>query len=403
MGCGVVQPSQRPPPQQPLPLMLMLLFSLAPSAPAPVSVGSYSAPLYNITANSLYDAGRQQGVLAQARIGAWFATSEMQRVLVFAQSGGKDAYWQLRNASTGAYPQYADELRGISDGSGVALHKIWAGILMIELLNLMLQQGQASGQEASDHCSDISAVAADGHTRRISHGHNEDWSPAAGALYYYVKLTPAGPEAGFEGCAGLAYPGALVGWAPTWNRHGLFFSVNTLVPRSITTTGVGTAFVQREAICGLGQGENITAVVRALASSKWADGASVNVVDTRGRQMGNMETWEEQHSYLGVSGGTGNASHFNAYKHLKPAPDGGPDHSSVVRQRRADALPAPRSRSDVARILSNTADGASDSILRNITIATLLLDETGRLEAWAGAPSASSPPLHSWNLSGFWR
>eukprot|EP01048_Picozoa_sp_COSAG05_P008939 COSAG05_NODE_706_length_7849_cov_13.773290_6_plen_65_part_00 len=51
----------------------------------------------------------------------------------------------------------------------------------------------------------------------------------------------------------------------------------------------------------------------------------------------------------------------------------------------------------------NTADGHKYSLLRDITIATLLLDGgSGRLEAWAGMASATAPPLHSWNLSTFW-
>jgi hypothetical protein len=382
-----------------LPLFTLLLVAQA----APPGRG-FAPPLYNITAGSLFDAGKQQGTLAGARIRGWFAGQEMTRVIGFAQGDpeGKVAYSQLRNDSATMFPQYADELRGIAEGSGVPLDQIWAGILMIELLNLMGSRGLANATELADHCSDISAVAAVGFIGGFAHGHNEDWDPEAGEHYYYVKLTPAGAGADFASCAGLAYPGALIGWAPTWNAKGVFFSVNTLVPRKIKRSGVSTSFIQREAICGVGKGATLAEVVKGLENRDWADGASINLLDTKGA-LGNLETYEETHSFLGVTALMGNSSHFNAYKRITPRPDGQPRHSSVVRQARADALPPPRSAADVVAILSNTADGREFSILRDITIATLLLDGgSGRLEAWGGTAPASTPPIHSWNLSTFW-
>ena len=153
------------------------------------------------------------------------------------------------------------------------LDTIWAGVLMIELESLM----EAGG---ADHCSDISAISSGGYEGGLAHGHNEDWSAEVRALgildaflfglilkpqqihaifisinnnsnihlfffqfhfilyrsaevrelYYYVKYTAA-PGADFASCAGLAYPGALIGWAPTWNARGIFMTVNTLFPR----------------------------------------------------------------------------------------------------------------------------------------------------------------------------
>ena len=65
-------------------------------------------------------------------------------------------------------------------------------------------------------------------------------------------------------------------------------------------------------------------------------------------------------------------------------------------QFQVDRMHAPRSKKDVAEILS------SFSILRGITIATLLVDgETGRFEAWGGSAPASTEPLFSWNIFTF--
>eukprot|EP00040_Diaphanoeca_grandis_P018940 m.99711 g.99711 ORF g.99711 m.99711 type:complete len:395 (-) comp27181_c0_seq2:117-1301(-) len=363
-----------------------------PTVHAASAQQGFEPPLFNITATSLYDAGRQHGVLASDRIRKWFDSEELRDLATFVkQSAGRKAFERLRNASSNAFPLYADELRGIADGANIALDTLWTGILMIELENL--------NGEVRDHCSDISAISHEGYRHGFAHGHNEDWSAEVGALYYYVKYTAA-PGADFESCAGLAYPGALIGWAPTWNAHGMFFSVNTLVPQSINAFGISTSFIQRDAICGIGKGQTMASVIHGLKNPGWADGASVNVVDTANKCMANVEIYESKSNVSVVSESMGNNSHFNSYKRIVVKQD--PFLSSIVRQRRVDLLPPPRSVSDIASILSNTADGPLNSLLRNITIATLLVDGvSGLLEAWGGLASESTPAIHSWNLTTF--
>ena len=68
-------------------------------------------------------------------------------------------------------------------------------------------------------------------------------------------------------------------------------SVNTLYPRVIKTSGVSTSFIQRDAMCGVGNGRTLAAVASSLASPDWACGASLNLVDIPGGVMGNTETY----------------------------------------------------------------------------------------------------------------
>ena len=148
----------------------------------------------------------------------------------------------------------------------------------------------------------------------------------------------------------------------------------------------------------------------------WSDGASLNVVDVAGRGIANVETHMSRHDALRVTAGSGQAeirgaggakagrgqgqgganySHFNIYKRLHVEEDS-EGSSSVERQRAADALPAPRTRADVAALLGEPP------FMRPSTIASLVLDDSGRLEAWGGgAGPAGSAPLYSWNLKGF--
>lgn len=135
----------------------------------------------------------------------------------------------------------------------------------------------------------------------------------------------------------------------------MFFSVNTLVPKSIKSSGISTSFVQREAICGKGKGKNLKSVVAGLTRHGWADGASINIVDTNGGAMANVEVYEDRHSVQITTDRMGNSSHFNAYKRMAVPQE--PYLSSATRQRRVDLLPPPRTKTDIARILSNSDDG----------------------------------------------
>jgi len=168
-------------------------------------------------------------------------------------------------------------------------------------------------------------------------------------------------------------------------------TVNTLYPKRIKEGAASTSFVQREAMCGVGRGHDLDDVVRGLAYKGWAEGASLNLMDTVGRSMANVETWQDTHDVLYISEKMGNSSHFNTYQRLPVAQDVG--LSSLERRLIVDALPAPRTRDDVARMLSHFA------ILRGITIASLVVDgATGALDVWGGTAPATHEPLYRWNI-----
>jgi len=117
--------------------------------------------------------------------------------------------------------------------------------------------------------------------------------------------------------------------------------------------------------------------------------------------MANVETYEDVHSVFYVEEGIGNYSHVNLYKRLEVQQYMEP--SSLHRQARLNALPAPRSRNDVMSHLSDSAD-RDYPIFRPTTVATLILDgATGGLEVWCcGHPAAGdAPPVYRWNLHSF--
>ena len=89
---------------------------------------------------------------------------------------------------------------------------MWAINLLYELENIF--PSGAAGQQ--DHCTDVYAVSPGGYGAGFALGHNEDWSKAVKPYWYWLRQSVRGSPA----CAGLAYPGTLIGYAPTWNEHG---------------------------------------------------------------------------------------------------------------------------------------------------------------------------------------
>lgn len=365
-------------------ICMLLLLPLA-QADAP--------PIFNISATSLYDAGLQQGRLASSRIKAWLASPEMTQILAFANGAGHEAFQAFKRDNSKEFPEFVEEMRGIAEGAGIGLDKVWCLNLISSLEGLM-------GENRPGHCSDLYAVSAGGYQHGFGHGHNEDWSIIVKDLWYFVKYT-ALPGANFSSCAGMVYPGTLMGWTPAWNSHGMYQTQNSVFPKKSKSSGLSDVFIQRNAICGESGRHGIDGVLKALARKGWSVGASVNVVDLRARRMANVETHEDQHAMQEVTESMGNYSHFNMYKELMPGILDEPELSTVHRQARVYALPALHSVEDIVARLSDTAD-ADYPIFRNITIGTFVLDgNSGLFRTWHDRAAASGPETYRWNISAF--
>lgn len=345
--------------------------------------------VFKISAATLHDAGLQQGRLAAGRIRAWQASEEMRRVIAFAKGEGKQHFEALKHASAKAFPKYVEELKGIAEGSGLDLDSVWCMNLISELEGWMGKPGS--------HCSDIFAWSRGGNQAGFAHGHNEDWPGEVKHFFYFVEVS-ALPGADFESCAGLAYPGALVGWSATWNTHGLYLTQNSLFPKKLDRHGVASVFIQRDAVCGKAGQHGVEAMELQLVMQPWSGGASVNLVDLKAKRMRNIELYNGEVAGTEVLFEDGNYSHFNMYKELVVSDYH--EASTLHRQARVDSLPAPRSAQDIKAILSDTAD-REYPVFRNMTLATLVLDgASGRLDVWCCGVAAASgvKPAHSWNI-----
>eukprot|EP00928_Gymnodinium_smaydae_P029948 TRINITY_DN22403_c0_g1_i1.p1 TRINITY_DN22403_c0_g1~~TRINITY_DN22403_c0_g1_i1.p1 ORF type:complete len:424 (-),score=80.00 TRINITY_DN22403_c0_g1_i1:116-1387(-) len=357
----------------------------------------FAAPVFRITASTPYEAGLQHGRMAKERIHGWFNTQELRKAFSYVANEGKEAFQQLKKDNEAEFPHYVEEMRGIAEGAGVTLDQVWVANFLSELENLM--QISVKKQE---HCSDIYAISAQGYAKGFAHGHNDDWTAAVKPFIYITantyNSTDTVEKLGFAHCAGITYPACLVGWAPTWNAHGIFFTQNTLVPRKSRPGGLGCLFVQRRAVCSA---HGMDEVLAGLTVPGWSDAASMNVVDVVNKRMANVEVWEDESSIVEVTEQMGNYSHFNEFKHLltpKKRPIDEP-RSFVhdLRQSVVDALPPPRTAADVIDRLSNP-----QVFSKMGTITTMVVNASaGTLSCWCGTPSNSRPPLYQWDLLHF--
>jgi len=251
-------------------------------------------PFYYVTATTPFDVGVQHGVLAKERIRAWIDSVEMQSLFDWIAMKGTDAFAEMKRVNGVEFPAYVDEMKGIASGADVTLDQVWVLNLINDLENLMTQSGTPRKPgEVQKGCSDEYAVSPDGYSAGFAHGHNDDWSPIAKQFWYFMAVEPQPGARDVHSMAGVVYPGTLVGWSPTWNKHGVLFTQNTLLPVRSRPDGLACAFVQRRAII---TAEGMDDVIAGLTVPGWSDGASMNVVDVRGKRMANVELWEEAFS-----------------------------------------------------------------------------------------------------------
>jgi hypothetical protein len=383
---------------------LPLFIFLAISAVTTTEVGSSEVNnprIFRISAKSLRDAGFQHGALAKDLIHEAFQLPEFEsmRAFVSVNGSGKVAFENLKRDNTAHFPGLVEEIVGTAEGAEVSVDDIWMANMVTEIESLMKEQNEDIA--SIGHCSDI--YAHNGQT--VAHGHNEDWSVSF-KPYWYILSYSALPGANFSSCAGMAYPGTMVGFAATWNAHGVYSTQNTLFPQPTRAYGLASTLAQRIANCPVGSGpfpvvNNIDEFANLLHTKDWAASASLNVVDLNQQRMSNIEIYEDSFSrYDAVA----NYSHFNMFKHLaigENADQG--DDSTRHRQARVNEIAIPHTVQDIVSILGDTEDTLYP-IYRDITLSTLVLNgENSQLDVWIDKnPSVpTSRPHFSFNLRTF--
>lgn len=256
-----------------------------------------------------------------------------------ASSHGKIIVQSFLQSNQKIFPNYFEEMRGLSDGSGVPLESI-------QLLNLENELGAFQNSTFPvDHCTDI--YFDDGKHKLFGHNEDGDKLVKDNAFLCHVQITDQNNHT-LNDFTAYFYPGYICGLAFAWNADGLVFSENELFPSKILIGGLLNSFLSRETY----NAKNIEQVIQILSVSNRAFGFSLNVGSVKDKKIVNIEFSPDA---IDVKIIQGNYSHTNLYKHLT-TPQSYTDPSSFHRQARIDQLPSVQSAANIRSILGDTND-----------------------------------------------
>jgi len=324
----------------------------------------------------LNQVGRLHGQLAADQIHAYFQTREISKLHNFTRSeAGSVVLDGLRTRALEYTPYLEEEIAGIAEGAGVSVDDVWAVNMISEL--------EAANSVYGSHCSDVIGRSPDGD---VWSAHTEDWSMDFSPLCYFVVYNAA-PGASFRPVGGLVYPGQVPGFAVAFTPT-VWSTSNSLFPVGMDRTGLSVVSVARRAL----EAESAEEVADRYLVSGQALGMNTQVFSAR-----KGVAFAADIESAGAANAScltpieGNATHFNAYKHLDvPA---SASASCAHRQAAADRHAPPKSRADVLAILGDTTDAELPVYRENNTMfAVLFHSEDGRFEVWhRNNPSMTEP------------
>eukprot|EP01121_Diplochlamys_sp_Union-15-3_P020271 TRINITY_DN786_c0_g1_i2.p1 TRINITY_DN786_c0_g1~~TRINITY_DN786_c0_g1_i2.p1 ORF type:complete len:375 (-),score=48.63 TRINITY_DN786_c0_g1_i2:86-1210(-) len=332
-----------------------------------------------------YEIGRQLGLANKDRILDYMATTNVEDLLVWIQTGeGRDIYSGVFAASNARYPQYINELKGVSDGSGIAFDKI----LLLNLYEVNLAYKQRAirprGSDGTKGCTDI-------HVKREDLwllGHNEDMSVEWPDRFCWMTNAQVNEGNSNYSFKAFTYPGTAPGIAFGWNSNRMILTINYLYPLNINPNGVSITFLCRDILSATSIEDVLTKIPPNRGS-----GVSMNVVSLNEKRSLNIEISSTAFSVYEVKT---NFSHVNMYKVLDEQQQIKP--TSPHRQARINQFNVPASAQDVLDILGDTEDSEYPIYRRyteldnDSTVATVLFDlSTENVKIFVDNPKNSEP------------
>ncbi|XP_029648422.1 uncharacterized protein LOC115222216 [Octopus sinensis] len=273
---------------------------------------------------------------------------------------GRSVYEGFLASCNAAFPQYVEEIKGMSDGSGVAFENLF----LLNCLNEMLILSKKSTN--LDDTRGCTSVFINRPDLKIL-AHNEDYSPRMEAYVYiacckiddnFVKKNVVQEDR--EYITAYCYPGFLPGGNFSFNNHGMIFACNGLYPAETYRECIPRRFIDRSLLSA----SSVTQAVKILEDNKHgvAYGICCNMASVKDKDnMWALEVGPKHQHYLHTIPPQNDPSkdchyiHVNTYQHLNieelPAVAYG---SSAHRYKHASSLPPPRSAFDICNILGDT-------------------------------------------------
>lgn len=288
------------------------------------------------------------------------------------------------------YPHYVEELRGISDGSGVDMDTLWLINLEIEINGIVA----INKKDEKEHCSDVHVNNQD----TLAMGHNEDALPIIGEYAYLVRMQVNDEPV----ITGYNYPAMLMGYTFGMNSNGIAFTINTIWPKNVTNRGVTVAFMCRELFAAKSVEDAIH--IFRTRSKVMSNGMSLNLGSVKLDHTYNIEVGHGVIDIKMIDQSVGSYSHFNMYKRLTV-----PQwltNSTQHRIQRYQQLGDPKTEGDVKAILGDTGDKewpifrTAQAPDLGMTVATAYFDlKAGTFDMYEDNPKlATTKPVYTFQL-----
>jgi len=367
-------------------LGVVVFLALVGANPSP------DVPVFNWDGVSHYDFGYQMGRHFIREIEHRMQSPDLvHRYLPFYQTDrGKQVYQAFLNTHFDTFPDYIDELKGISDGSGVPFDLIFIQNIAEEFNYYVPAEGYPPQEHQTLHCSDY--VVYSGNT--FVNAHNEDYSNWS--LNDTVMVTAVFRDANSNvdyAFIAYTYAGDLPSGAFGWNSE-IAFSLNYLEPDPsiVLLGGLGRGFISRDLLMA----QNMTDAISRITRPRQCAGHNYQLMDIKNKKFLNVEVGGGRASTKEVNLNDPPWFHANVYKHLDIKQV--INNSSLHRQARVDSLPQPKNSTDLRNILGDQNDHQypifhddlswqNGDVTGDYTMATVLFDiNAGTVEVLHGNP-----------------
>jgi len=266
----------------------------------------YTLPQANISGTH-YGVGFAIGKTFATRIQQFAQTySNLLQVLIpYSQtSEGQSAVDAYLAYNAEIYPQYYDEIRGYSDGSGVPL---WIMVLLNFEDELSFLADPMQTKEA---CTDLHMRSS----TQYMFAHNEDnlvdIKPYAYIVHAHIIDKKYNSDHQFSA---YYYPGNLPGIAYAWNPYGMSFSQNAVSPNYTRIGGLGDNFVSRDVV----RSKSTDEAIKRINIPNRAYGFSMNFGSSITQQVFNVEMSANETDVLQIGGVEWLYAHVNMYRRLQ--------------------------------------------------------------------------------------
>jgi len=230
---------------------------------------------------SNYEIGSEIGSHFKAKISNFIKSSESFNEAREVIDDSK--YKKVLEIANRHFPPYMDEIRGISDGSGVDYEDL-------VLLNFKYEIPRI-------FCSTITSKVGD----KIVLGHNEDGERVNEENAFLLIAKPLAGTTFFAYC----YPGMIPGNAFSFNSHGLVMTGNYM-PTPDPRIGVPRHLIDRSML----EAASIDGALERALQPERASGFSYNLISLKERRAVNLETTSQRYHVSEISDRFFHTNHY---------------------------------------------------------------------------------------------